>query len=156
MWAAAISALTDDQFGLPPVRHIPGTGSVASINFLQVISAKCPARTVSGEWQSNTPYRCGWHLFENGYFWESHEIWEQVWTRCAPNSREKVLLQAIIQLANSRLKMLQSNTQSALKIYDLFIELTQEAFLGASQSDDDHLMGLKQRDLLELNQDYAL
>lgn len=156
MRAAAINALTDDQFGFPPVRHIPGTGTVASINFLQAITAKCPDRTVSDEWQSNTPYRCGWHLFENDYFWESHEIWEQVWVRCAANSREKILLQAIIQLANSRLKMLQGNTKSALKIYDLFIDLAQEAYLRASQTDNDALMGLKQRDLLELNQGYAL
>ena len=152
----AICTLTDDRFGLPPVRHIPGTGTVASSNFLQAITAKCPEHTVSSQWQSNTPYRCGWHLFENDYFWESHEIWEQVWIRCAANSREKVLLQAIIQLANSRLKVLQGKSKSAQKIYDLYLDLTQEAYLRGEQTQDDPLMGLKQQDLLELNQSYAL
>ena len=146
----------EDQFGLPPTHHIPGTGSVASLEFLQQVSGLTPHQTVSDAWQSNVPYRYGWYLFFRGYYWESHEIWERVWLNCGHNSREKRVMQALIQLANAKLKSVQGNAKTAQKIQRMAADLISEAFSGFQ--DDTHftIMGLKQRDLLELSQDNAL
>ena len=52
----------------------------------------------------NAAYRYGWALFEAGFHWEAHEVWEAVWMRADPNSRERSLLAGLIQVANARLK----------------------------------------------------
>ena len=144
------------QFGLPPTHHIPGTGTVASLEFLQQVSKLTPKHTDSGTWHSNLPYRYGWYLFSKGYYWESHEIWEKVWLNCEANSREKRLMQALIQLANARLKSTQGNANAAVKIQRMSAKLIEEAYAGLKAQPQRALMGLKQRDLLELSQDNAL
>ena len=42
----------------------------------------------------------GLALYRAGYFWEAHEAWEPLWLAAPPNSRERALLQGLIQLAN--------------------------------------------------------
>jgi hypothetical protein len=61
-------------------------------------------RRGSDHWQDNAAYLYGHRLLEAGFYWEAHEVWEAVWMNCRPNSTEKVLLQALIQQANARLK----------------------------------------------------
>ncbi len=76
--------------------------------------------------------------------------------RCAVNSKERLLLKGIIQLANSRLKAVQGKNNAAQKILIQSRELIEEAFRGSPETDSGSIMGVKQYDLLELNQDYAL
>lgn len=110
----------------------------------------------SENWCDNVAYRYGWFLFLNAYYWESHEIWETVWMRCAVNSRERFLLKGLIQLANARLKTAQGKYNAAQKILLQSQEVIEEAFRGRPQADSGTIMGVKQYDLLELNQNYAL
>ncbi|MGB5705301.1 MAG: DUF309 domain-containing protein [Arenicellales bacterium] len=152
----SFTLLADDRFGLPPGRHIPGSGSVPCLDFLRPINEHCPFKVESENWGDNVAYRYGWFLFLNAYYWESHEIWETVWMRCAVNSKERLLLKGIIQLANSRLKAVQGKNNAAQKILIQSRELIEEAFRGSPETDSGSIMGVKQYDLLELNQDYAL
>lgn len=55
-------------------------------------------------------------LYEAGYFWEAHEAWEPVWMAAAPNSAERAGLQAMIQLANARLKLVMGQEGAVARI----------------------------------------
>ena len=46
----------------------------------------------------------GLRLLDTGWFWEAHEVLEPVWMACPPNSRERMAIKALIQIANARLK----------------------------------------------------
>lgn len=54
---------------------------------------------------AQTPaFRAGLLYLERGYFWEAHEVLEPVWMALPEGAPERHLLQALIQLANARLK----------------------------------------------------
>lgn len=43
-------------------------------------------------------------LFDRGYFWEAHEVWEPLWLALPGNCLQRLVVQAAIQLANAALK----------------------------------------------------
>ena len=94
---------------------------------------------------ANAPWRHGLRLLDEGFFWEAHEVLEPVWLRAAPNSRERHLVQAVIQLANGGLKRALDRPRAAARLGALALEATARAFPGAR---DARLMGLS-RDELE-------
>ena len=55
--------------------------------------------------EHSTAFRAGLAYFEAGYFWECHEVLEAVWMAAPNPSPERAFVQAIIQLANARLKL---------------------------------------------------
>lgn len=61
-------------------------------------------------------FRTGLHYLHNGWFWEAHEVLEPVWMACPPNSRERALCRALIQLANARLKARMGKPQAAARL----------------------------------------
>ena len=89
---------------LPARAHVPGSGSAPDLAPLELAKSLAPPETRSDHWQDNAAYLYGHRLLEAGFYWEAHEVWEAVWMNCRPNSTEKVLLQALIQQANARLK----------------------------------------------------
>ena len=58
----------------------------------------------------------GMALYRAGFFWEAHEAWEPLWLAAAPNSRERALLQGLIQLANGWLKLRMGRAPAAARI----------------------------------------
>ncbi|MBO6637790.1 MAG: DUF309 domain-containing protein [Roseitalea sp.] len=58
----------------------------------------------------------GTDFFENGFFWEAHEVWEAVWMACPPNSAEHRFVQALIQLANAELKLAMDKPHAAMRL----------------------------------------
>ncbi len=58
----------------------------------------------------------GLALYRAGFFWEAHEAWEPLWLDAAPNSRERALLQGLIQLANGWLKLRMGRAPAARRI----------------------------------------
>ena len=61
-------------------------------------------------------FRAGFTAFDAGYFWEAHELWEPVWMRLPPQSAEKHLVQALIQLSNAALKSAMGQDRAAQRI----------------------------------------
>jgi len=97
MWLQGIFALPDD-------RHVPGTNARPAGG--PVLAAAAAARLTfdPAVWSASPAYLYGFDLLAGGFFWEAHEVWEPVWMRCLPNSRERALVQALIQRANAGLK----------------------------------------------------
>ena len=61
-------------------------------------------------------FRTGLQFLQTGWFWEAHEVLEPVWMACPPNSRERALCRALIQLANARLKARMGKPQAAARL----------------------------------------
>jgi pimeloyl-ACP methyl ester carboxylesterase len=111
-------ALPAGQVPLPAHAHVPGTDSEPDMAPLKRVKQTCPKRVDDDRWHENVAYRYGWSLFEAGFFWEAHEIWETVWLACAPNSRERLLLRALIQLANARLKRKMKRDKASARLLE--------------------------------------
>lgn len=89
---------------LPVRAHVPGTGTTPDWPSLEVAKYLVPERTCDNDWADNPAYLFGFELAQAGFFWEAHEVWEPVWLACPPNSRERLLLRALIQITNAELK----------------------------------------------------
>lgn len=50
------------------------------------------------------PFRYGVDLFNGGYWWEAHEIWEDLWRRSPRGTARNHLLKGLIMLAAALLK----------------------------------------------------
>ena len=122
---AAQSAL---NLALPPYRHIPGSNQRPDTAFLESVAQQAPAITGDSGAASNIAWLYGVRLFNEGFYWESHEVLESVWMSAPPNSRERHLLQSVIQLANARLKHLMGRQQAQVRLQQLALESARRAF----------------------------
>ena len=110
------------QLPLPAYRYIPGQmqkdehrrdiPKVKTIN----ISPK--------KWFENEAYVYGIDLFNHGFFYEAHEVWEALWMKVDRETVQGKFLKALIQLAASRLKTLMGEAKPperlSLKARELF------------------------------------
>lgn len=132
-----------EHLRLPAQRHIPGTDSVAELEWLHQVTCQIPNQIVATEWQENLPYRYGWFLFLNQYFWEAHEVWEPVWLKAAVNSKERFLIQGLIQLANAGLKHTQGNTRAENRLRKIAFEHFDHVFSPSHKPQDNQsVMGI--------------
>ena len=51
------------------------------------------------DWASDPALRYAADLFDYRFFWEAHEEWESMWHCCHPESRDRPVLQSLIQVA---------------------------------------------------------
>ena len=93
------------EFELPRWRCLPAHVAAADQVRLKPVVAGVPGRLNQQEVPGVAAFRYGVDLFNTGYFWEAHEVWEPVWMALAPNSRERCACQALIQGANACLKL---------------------------------------------------
>lgn len=112
------------------------------------IARAAPEPTEAGAWRTNPAWRAGLILYAHGYFWEAHEVWEPVWTSARPNSRERALVQGVIQLANAALKQRMGRPEAARRLAAIAASLLSEA------RETGRLMGLDMTTLLGAVQDY--
>ncbi len=113
---------------MPDYRHIPGRNDRPADGTFDAVKARAPAVTSSATAAENMAWRYGVRLLNEGYFWEAHEVLEQVWLNAPPNSRERRLVQAVIQLANGWLKEEMGQPRARLRIAELCRVAFEEAF----------------------------
>jgi len=82
------------RHAMPARRHIPGSGSVPDMAVLKAATA-----------DPGNAFAYGADLFNHGFFWEAHEVWEAVWVAAPPNSVRRLALRTLIQMANACLKL---------------------------------------------------
>jgi hypothetical protein len=56
-------------------------------------------------WHGCRPYLYGIDLFNHGYYWEAHEVWESLWHACGRTGLEADFLRALIRLAAAGVKV---------------------------------------------------
>ncbi|MGI9354325.1 MAG: DUF309 domain-containing protein [Rhizobiaceae bacterium] len=91
-------------FALPKQAYLPGKTARPEEEAYDWIRDRTPAHVGSDNISHVQSWHYGLRLLREGFYWEAHEVLEPVWTACAPNSRERYLVQAIIQIANAALK----------------------------------------------------
>ena len=111
------------DISLPSHAHVPGSGSAPDLVPLAQAKQLTPAITQAAEWQENVPYLYGHDLLQAGYYWEAHEVWEAVWLATPANGPERLLLQALIQKANARLKSAMQRENAAIRLQEQVEEL---------------------------------
>ena len=132
---------------LPDYRHLPGSNPRPDCSYLESVADQATAPTQDNTARSNIAWHYGIRLFNAGYYWESHEVLEAVWLNALPNTRERYLLQAVIHLANARLKMKMSRQSAVLRLLKLAVECTDRAF-----PTPDPLMGIGSDQLRKLTE----
>lgn len=72
---------------------------------------------------ASAAWRHGLVWLQAGYFWEAHEMFEPVWMALPPDSAERRFVQALIQVANARLKLAMARPSAALRLVGLARDL---------------------------------
>ena len=132
-----------NRLPLPAQPYLPGVNARPADDFLAAAGVVIPARTMAAEAADNIGWRYGIRLFNAGCFWEAHEVLEGVWMNAAPNSRERHLVAAVIQLANGRLKQAMGRDRAASRLAGLAADHVERAYAGHAG----RLMGLDRADL---------
>jgi predicted metal-dependent hydrolase len=57
------------------------------------------------EWLDCTAYLYGIDLFNQGYYWEAHETWEDIWHACGRTGEMADFMKGLIQLAVAGVKV---------------------------------------------------
>lgn len=89
---------------LPQRRFLPGDAHAADIP-----ARRDPPKLTSPEkWRECAAYLYGCDLYNHGFWWESHEVWEDLWHQAAklPEPRvQHAFLQSLIQTAACAIKL---------------------------------------------------
>lgn len=103
----------------PPHAYVPGQTPRHRDGWFDRIKASV-RKTVDPEALSATPaFKTGLAYLGAGYFWEAHEVLEAVWMQTPDPSAERAVVQALIQLANARLKLLMTRPKAAARLCDM-------------------------------------
>ena len=136
------------QVPLPARMHRPGVTPPHRDDIKAPVNSSLDAQVTEQNYRYHDAYLYGFQLYRSGYYWEAHEVWEPVWLKCRPNSKERLLLQACIQLANAALKHALGNQKASGRLYDISSGLIEEIL---SRQDNDNpeeeLLGVDIQDL---------
>lgn len=138
----------------PPYAFTPGVGAHPthdpeghSYNRLEEeVEAPDPMR-----WAINERYLYGIDLFNYGYYWEAHEIWEDLWNADGRIGLPSDFLKGLIKLAAAGVKIregvprgAQAHASGAAALF--------EAVWKRIGVDNDRYMGLSLKELIEFSQ----
>lgn len=128
---------------LPDHRYIPGQTPRHPDDAFDPIRNCALTETQTETAPQNPAWLYGLKLFDAGFWWEAHEVWEVVWMNARPNSAERAMTQAVIQLANAALKREMGAENACRRLRQIADDLAREATryadapMAISQSDFD-------------------
>ena len=83
----------------PAYAYLPGPNRAAPETLSDEIKNAC-AGCHYYEFRETATFDYAYSFLREGFYWESHEVFEVLWMACPDGSAEKTLLQGLIQLAN--------------------------------------------------------
>ncbi len=89
---------------LPPHAYVPGQTPRHPEGAFDTLRDTARAGMSAEALADSAAFRAGLKYLEGEFFWEAHEVLEPVWMALPERSPERHLVQALIQLANARLK----------------------------------------------------
>ena len=121
---------------MPPWAYIPGRTARHPEDWFDDIKSSVRPGMTPEDLQRTAAFAAGLHYLDTGYFWECHEVLEAVWMQTAEGSAERDMVQALIQLANARLKLRMARPNAARRLCDMvdahLARLPDGAILGVS------------------------
>lgn len=106
---------------MPPHAHVPGVTPRHPEDFFDALKATVREDTPLAALHDTQAFITGRAYFDAGYYWECHELLEAVWLRTPEGSPERDMVQAVIQLANARLKLLMQRPRAAWRLCDMVL-----------------------------------
>ncbi len=98
------------ETAFPPYTFIPGrTPHPISdpAGHLYGQQPELPPRLEPARWQESRAYLYGIDLFNHGYYWEAHEVWEGLWRAAGRTGQLADFLKGLIKLAAAGVKVRQ-------------------------------------------------
>ena len=92
------------ELPLPAYRYVPGLHphpfrDADGHRHLHGHDWPAPLWTPEGDWRIDAPWLHGLDLFDQRFYWESHECWEAIWHEVDRAHVDRQLIQALIQAA---------------------------------------------------------
>lgn len=123
---------------LPRWAYNPGIDGAPDRAPLEIVKELVPLRFEHFVPADDAAFQYGVALHDGGFFWEAHEIWEAVWKAAPMNGRDRLVLRALIQIANAGLKLRQGRPRAAARLIGeatgLLDELTARGARGEPES----------------------
>jgi hypothetical protein len=118
-----------------------------------IIPAPCPMPDPN-RWQDCRPYLYGLDLFNHGYYWEAHEIWERIWHAAGRTGPVGSFIKGLIKLAAAGVKSREGRPAGvrshARRAAELFSRVANQL-----RSEQSSYFGLSLPRLIELANDAA-
>jgi hypothetical protein len=102
---------------LPPYAFVPGRAphpisDPAGHSFGK--TPPPPSEWDAARWTANRTYLYAIDLFNAGYYWEAHEVWESLWHGCGRSGRIADFLKGLIKLAAAGVKVREGRLRGAV------------------------------------------
>lgn len=104
---------------MPPYAYVPGQNARHPENLFDPIKSTVLAGLGPEKLHETDAFRAGLIYLDAGFFWECHEVLEAVWMQTTDGTPEREMVQALIQLANAKLKVLMQRPRAALRLCDM-------------------------------------
>ncbi|SFE77842.1 hypothetical protein SAMN04488523_110109 [Sulfitobacter brevis] len=101
---------------MPPHAYVPGVNARHPEGWFDSIKASVTPEMPVSALATTQAWRAGWLYFDAGFYWECHEVLEAVWMQTPDASAERDMVQAVIQLANARLKIRMQRPRAAWRL----------------------------------------
>ncbi len=132
------------QYPFPDYRYIPGKGlKDEHRRDLPIFKSQ---KLDSCHWTSNEAYLYGIDLFNHGFLFEAHEIWEELWFVCGTQSSEGQFLKSLIQLAAAQLKFNLNEPRPATRLMESAKKILEKI---SNEQSETLYMGLSLTNLIE-------
>ena len=115
-----------DPIPLPSYAYIPGETPRHPDSFFAVFHASVDAGMTAEDLSETLSWHAAWLFLQKGYNWEAHEVLEPIWMALPDGSREKIFVQALIQLANAALKLAMHRANASLRLCVIVEQLLSE------------------------------
>ena len=100
---------------LPAYAHVPGQNARHPEGTFDALRATARPGMTEAALASSAAFRAGLAWLHAGFHWESHEVLEPVWM-ALPEGPARQMVQALIQLANARLKDRMGRPRAAARL----------------------------------------
>jgi len=104
---------------LPPHAYVPGQNARHPEGWFDDIKASVTTDLPVDLLHLTEAWQAGLAYLDAGYFWECHEVLEAVWMQTPLNTPEREMTQAVIQLANARLKLRMDKPRAVRRLCDM-------------------------------------
>lgn len=105
-----------DCIPFPPHAYVPGQNARHPEDWFDAIKATVGTDTPLDDLHETQAFRAGLAYLEAGFFWECHEVLEAVWMQAPVGTPQREMVQALIQLANARLKLCMARPRAVLRL----------------------------------------
>ena len=103
----------------PPHAYVPGRTARHPDDLFDPVKSSVHRGMSPGELENSAAWATGLRYYREGFFWESHEVLEAVWMATGPNSAERRMVQAVIQLTNAALKARMGRANATRRLCDI-------------------------------------